>query len=67
MVKVPRGTVGRLINSTIAKKLGINGTSSKSIIEKSIGLGYHLYLPKAIFSPKVIPLSQTPSEYSKAG
>ncbi|MFN7093991.1 MAG: helix-turn-helix transcriptional regulator [Burkholderiales bacterium] len=67
MLKVPRGTVGRLINSTIAKKLGINGTSSKSIIEKSIGLGYHLYLPKAIFSPKVIPLSQTAPEHSKAG
>lgn len=58
ILDLPRGTIARLINNNIVNKLKIQGTSSRSIIDKAISLGYHLQIPKTIFAPKIVTLAE---------
>ncbi|MFN7095436.1 MAG: helix-turn-helix transcriptional regulator [Burkholderiales bacterium] len=62
ILNLPRGTVGRIINTSLVEKLGVLGTSSKVLVEKAISLGFGSHIPKSLYKPQVIVIPKDTAE-----
>ena len=56
ILNISRGALAAVVNNVLCPKFGINGSSTKILIDKAVAMNYNKYIPKSLCKPFIVIL-----------